>query len=435
MSEVPFLDLTDEGDDFEFPYPPSAIWLIFSLEFPVLYRDRKFILVTQPYYGDHASPMNYGEGILYPPFSAFPVDFRFFAPRTLGDARKLLDQVEQEKFNREFIDGMAYNLGLGEPKYERINARPIDEFKISPRGHNTFKLFRIVRFRCWHSASFGKRNLTDPESLKGLYYVPLDLPQVAVPNVRYGPHRYRFNSKMVASHFNRIVGTYAGERSRDKYTVISEGDILSDEQGWIVFLDISGFGRAEAATREKGFHPSETSIEIARSLRRHISELFAALFQSMNVLQYVTMGDGFIAAVPFRAIDDDVQFFRSLHEATMKFGREIDRLNGLLRPSGETLGVRLCILRGDYCYGKVGGLSALRADFDGTILIDGARLDAATKEQLSADERKGTLVVAAYDVDFLTSFDPLPFELRTFSMQVKEASVKGAFRLYPLDKP
>lgn len=329
---------------------------------------------------------------------------------------------------------MAYNLGLGEPKYERVNAKPIDEYKISPRAHSTFKLFRIGRFRCWHSASSGKRNLTDPDGVKGLYYIPLDISPIEDLTTRCGPHRYRFNSKMVTSHFDRVTSTYAAERNRDRYTIINEGDILHQEEGWIIFLDISGFGRAEAATRERSFHPSDSAKDIALSLRRNISELFGSMFQTLNVLQYVTMGDGFIAAIPFRSVDDDQTFFRSLNAATMRLSREINRLNQLMRQSGETLGVSVSILRGEYRYGKVAGLSALRADFDGTILIDGARLDAACKEQLSPEERKGHLVVSSYELDSLVRFDPRPFDPRDFAMQVKEASVTGVLRVFPLDE-
>lgn len=423
-----FFDLSDEVDDFEFPYPPTSIWLIFSLEFPIIYESERYVLVTQPYYGDYTSLINFGEGIWYPPFSAFPIDVGYFPPRTLGDVRRRVDKVAEEKFDPEFVNEIAYNLGLGEPQYERIGERPVDEYKLSPRGHNIYKSFRLYRYRCWHRGTAGKRNLTDPEGIKGLYYIPVSdaLSPVSHPNL--GPHTLRYFSRVVATHFSRVKAAYAADKSVDKFTIVEDADLVNEERGYLLAFDISGFGRAELATRLRGFHPRESGDAIAFSFRKALSECFLKFFRRLNVLQFVTLGDGFIAGVPVRTIASEDQFRLELSEAIKEMCVTLDGINALIKNSGEVLGLRVCIVKGDYRFGKIAGISSLRPEFDGDLLIDAARLDVAMKETLAPEERKGGLALASYsdrniDLDILENTQALPIEC-----DVKEKNVQGVLR-------
>lgn len=427
-----FIDLTDELDTFEFSHPPLSVWLIFSLEFPALFCDEKFLLVTQPYYGDINSKANFGEGIWYPPFSAFPIDIRFFPIRNLGDLRRKLEEVEQEKFHSEFVDAMAYNLGLGEPRYERIAERPIDEYKLSPRGHNAYKFFRLVRYRCWHLGASKKRDLVDPESLKGLTYVPLRILETASQSDCLGPHSHIFFSKVVATHFERLSRTYRGERSTDKYTILSRSDLVNAESGYLLFFDVSGFGRAEAAMRERSFHPIQSSFDIAQSFRARLSEIFLDFFQTQNLSQYVTLGDGFIAGVPYRIIENKDTFYGKLSESLKRLCSSLNELNGHLVNSGEAVGLRACIVEGEYRYGKIAGLSSLRSEFDGTLLIDAARLDSGAKDSLSPGERRGHLVVASYSRESLNIGVCGDVEVKELLVTVKETSATAVMKVLPL---
>ncbi|MEM7242982.1 MAG: hypothetical protein AAF429_12420 [Pseudomonadota bacterium] len=428
-----FLDLTNESDDFEFPHPPSAVWLIFSLEFPAIYQGEKYILATQPYYGDASKTVNFGEGIWYPPFSAFPVDLRFFPTRNLGEMREKLEQTEREKFHEEFIDEIAYNLGLGEPRYERVRERPIDEYKLSPRGHNVYKFFRLVRYRCWHSGKDGLRNLADPETAKGLAYIPLNLPKVSIQSKKLGPHRFRFYSRVVATHFEHLVGTYRGERTIDKYTQFSDADIVNAEEGFLLFFDVSGFGKTEAATRTASFHPTETSSDIAQSFRTVLSQYFLAFFQELEISHYVTLGDGFIAGVPYRSIKSKPDFFRCLSSALGNLSKALREMNNRIENSGESVGLRASVLEGEYRYGRIAGLSSLRAEFDGTLLIDAARLDAGTKEHLSPIQRSRHLIVSSYsekclDIPILNGCD-----IKDFEVDVKEKKATSFMKIIDFD--
>lgn len=429
-----FMDLTDELDDFEFPSPPTAVWLIFSLEFPAIFDGRKFIPVTQPYYGDLKSSANFGDGIWYPPFSAFPIDLRFFPTRTLGDVRRKLEQVELEKFHPEFIDAMAYNLGLGEPRYEKINERPIDEYKLSPRGHNVFKFFRLIRYRCWHPNENKKRDLVDPECLKGLTYVPVDLAQKSVPGEHLGPHTHRFFSKVIASHFGRLAKTYSQERLVDKYTSLLPSDLVNTESGYLLFFDVSGFGKAEAATRERSFHPMQSTSEIAQSFRSLLSQLFLRFFQEIGISQYVTLGDGFIAGVPYRISSDRDGFLEELSSALKDLCDALLDLNDHLANSGEAVGLRACIVEGDYRYGKISGLSSLRPEFDGTLLIDAARLDSGAKDALAPEERSGHLVLISYQKENLELPIAARAKVREIKFRVKEKQASAFLKTLPFRK-
>ena len=416
-------DLTDINGEYVFEQPPTDCWVIFSLEFPTIYSQRKYIMVTQPNYGTDPS-LNLGGGIWYPPFLSFQFPQRRTPLRKLGDLRKIAEEVEKEEYSCDLVESAVYNMGLGEPKFEKCDPNPyIDEYKKSPRNHDRYKFFRIVRIRCWHDVNEGKQDLADPESIKGQYYVPLDAPKISPDIDELGPHNVRYFSRVVGSHFDVLQKYYGEETAEQKYTKFSDGHLVNSEDGYILFLDVSGFGAMESRIQNDSFNPNMERRETAESFRVTMSRFFLAFCEKLNILQYVTLGDGLIAGVPKHTILCPDVFLCDLSDGLAELGKKLHEMNNRMLPSGEIVGLRTCIVKGEYRYGKIAGLSSLRAEFEGDILIYAARLDEATKETLTVEERKGLLVVASPLPEILDIKLVKDSDVCVIKKKIKETSV------------
>jgi hypothetical protein len=368
-------DLTGQADSVQLDPPPSELWALVSFEFPIFFENKKFILLTHPYYGSPQSGANLGEGILYPPFTATHIDMGFFKPRTLGDARKRFASIEKSLLSRQGFEQTAYNQGLGEPEFEILP--PIDELKTSPREHDIWKFFRILRVRAWNHTEKGRRNIADPERIKGHFFVPLDLSVTSelAPGTA-GPHRHRFTSKILGSHFGQVSEFYSKDNQPEKYTALSRNDTINREKGYLLFFDISGFGTLNQLTETSLSNPLESGLAIAEKFRGVVVSMFEEFCAAIGSAQIRVMGDGFICGCPARFFgNDDTLFATRFIMAWQQLSASITRMNAQLGPSTRKLGSRMIVVSGEYLYGRVGGLVGLTADFDGGLLIRGARLE------------------------------------------------------------
>lgn len=421
---IVYQDLTEKPDQYEFPVPPMQCWLIVSLEFPISFENQRYLLVVQPYYGDYKSKLNNGEGILYPPFTAFPIDLGYFRPDTLGAMRERIEGEADKVFKHQVVDQVAYNLGLGEPRHEPIGH--IDEYKVSPREHDAYKFFRIYRFRCWHQKTKGRRNISDPEALKGHFMVPMDISEIGDDDTRsrFGPHDYRFISKPLAGHFRRILSDYSVENSTEKTTCLEEGDLVNFESGFVALLDLSGYGNIALQTREKRSSPTEGGLEIARRFRFHVAQAFDLFFRNLGTTQSRITGDGFVCGVPIRiCCGQESVFYARLKHALIELRKFVNQINQNLAEEGLTIGIRFSLEKGDFVYGRIGGPCSISADFDGEAVIDAARCDQAITDTISSEVRCTKLLIGSSNKDCIKKIAEMfetPMSYSTRSVKTKE---------------
>lgn len=422
-----YLDLSNKPDDFEFETPPSQIWLLISLEFPVIYDEEKYLLMVQPYYGDYGSTINNGEGILYPPFMAYAIELGFFRPNTLGSARERAGIEAKKVLNSTTIDQITYSLGLGEPRHEPIGV--IDEYKVSPRGHDSVKYFRIHRYRCWHPTEKGKRNITDPEGLKGHFFVPLKLlPHDRAEQARFGPHSHKFRSKVVATHFAQVKETYVSERSSQKTTLAHLSDVANFESGFLLHFDISGYGNVDLGARTRRSNPLESGATVSEKFRWKLFQHFEEFFQVLGTQQTKLTGDGFVCGCPLRYFEDKPENFLSAFQtALLGLCHKLHQMNENTSDAELSLGARIVILRGQYVYGKLGGLISSHPDFDGEMLITAARTDQALSLAIEPASRRAKVLVASDSNEVIEEVRKvlgLDLVVETVAHQVKERTVE-----------
>lgn len=367
-------DVTSLGNDFALSSPPTEIWVITSLEFPVIYAGRKYLLCTQPYYGVLSSPNNFGEGILYPPFFSRKIDHGYIKPQRLGQVREAMATVDPYMRSPVEWAAFAYNLGLGEPEFEYLGH--IDELKSSPREHGPTKFFRVIRVRAWNPAPLGKRNISDPEFIKGHFFVPLDLSPFDGPKVEaLGPHKYRFASKAMASHFDVLQQFYNNEASSERYTTIAADEVVNLESGVIAFFDVSGFGFLELSSDTHNADPLSEGSLVSERFRVALASRFEQFFTEVGSSQSRIMGDGFVCGIPFRFYGHDKEaLIQSVLFAWKRMIGDLEAMNNRTAADIRKVGSRFVLTTGDYKYGRVGGLAGFNADFDGRNVIVAARI-------------------------------------------------------------
>jgi hypothetical protein len=419
-----YYDVTAAMDSHELELPPQQAWILVSFEFPVVTGGGRFLLMIHPYYGDYNSKINNGEGILYPPFVAYPVELGYFRKRNLGAIREKIDSVARDViFNsRNLVDQYAYNLGLGSPNSELVEK--LEEFKSSPREHSVGKFFRLYRYRCWHTEAKGKRDISDPEGLKGHCFVPLGTDNKAgFEGEAGGPHTYRYLSKPLATQFGKISAQYLGEAGTEKFTSLDRDDLVNVENGYVIWMDLSGYGNFNVYSRQT---PSalRSGSELAVEYRFHVASIFEEFFSVVGTSQHRINGDGFLCGLPMRNFGSAEAAMKAVAKGIELLGQKIMQINSNVDEPNFSIGIRLCVQPGDYVYGKVGGLRALRADFDGEAVITAARTDKAIADNFGSKERRTLVTIASTDCGCLSLIKEQlsdSFEMNKLISTVKES--------------
>ena len=379
--------ILDELPDAEnLPYVPTQLWLLLTLEVVISDAHGASMLVTYPSYGLEGTVEDgtLEEGYWAPPFCGFPVSLGFRAPDTVGAVRNRFHEHEADMDMGQSIAALAYVMGLPSPEITRIGS--FIELKKSPRSPDLWKCYKIHRFACKGLGQRGRRNLADPECRKGYVFLPLsELDSVLTSREDVGHCRQEryYLSKPLMSNVDFVLSSPERLTALQAQAIpLAPSDFRHEEQGLLVCADLAGFGAAckFAADNMRSF--TETGSEIAAFYRESVGCLFYRFFDRVGVAQARTAGDGFLAAIPARHFVDG-----SLAETLRRFLveyrgllEEVEHLNQAIGDETKRVGSRLALHFGTYRFGRIALSRSVSADFDGSSVIEVARLEAALRE-------------------------------------------------------
>ncbi|WP_109769491.1 hypothetical protein [Oceaniradius stylonematis] len=366
-----FVDIRDEN--FVLPDVPIQSWIIISLEISVKYRGEYYVLMRHPYYVNEG--LGYSEGWLYPSFFAFTHSFDTFPPQNAGEWKRETDEALNGMNIKARANELAHLAGLG--PLEIMHEGSMFELKSSPSHGGAKRLYRIERYSCKLRNNRHVADLIDPLCLKGHIFVPLQLLEDKKEVSEKEPLTFR--GKRIILNFSeamRDIGNLA--RIKSRAINIERNDLVVDDEGWILIVDVAGFGRlCDHVSTEQG-NIFESGDAIRERFRFTLAELFESVLDEAGCSQTYFTGDGLIAAFPTRLCItnefDQLNMFMKAYTRLMEFLTEISqRLDGKVEPVGS----RLVVHYGQYEFGRVGGPSTVNANFSGDAIVEVARSESA----------------------------------------------------------
>jgi hypothetical protein len=381
--------LTTEHDSMRLVAPPTAIWIISTLEVTAHQESEAHLLLTLPSYAfeEAESGVDHGEGYWAPPFVAYPVPISFSPPTSVGSLRRLIDRHQSGLDLMGGLAHLAYQLGLRDTDFAYRGE--FIEVKTSPRSPGLVKAYRIVRHGLVSVDETSLRNLADPDVRRGFVFLPLDT-YTEVTRPRDSPAHGRverwFLGKPLISNVEHVVAE-SSSRSvmRGSSIELPRWLFSRTESGLLCTVDLAGYGAALKYAAEKMHSFSQSRVAIQEAFRKSIASQFERMLGKLGVTQMQTAGDGFLAALPGRVFPDVAATVDELLRSWAEVLGEIAALNAAVQDLGMRVGSRMSLHRGNYEYGRIGGISSFAAAFDGSSVIEVARLD----QGLSAAMRSG----------------------------------------------
>jgi hypothetical protein len=149
------------------------------------------------------------------------------------------------------------------------------------------------------------------------------------------------------------------------------------ESGLVCAADLAGYGSAHRYASENMHAFGLRQDEISQFFRRSVATRLEEMLTTVGTTQVQTAGDGFLAAFPDRVSEDRTSKVAEIVSRWTTVTEEVERLNGYIRDQRFRIGSRLAIHSGDYDYGRIGASSSFVPAFDGTCIIEVARLEQA----------------------------------------------------------
>lgn len=402
------------------------------MELYVRYENEVFSLLVHPFYARPDMIEEIGaEGFLYPPYFGSLVDFGMFGPKTVGHwlekTQKKLDELDTDDLRDEIQN--VYGIGPLITNHRET----ILEIKESPVKSAERKLYRVERFVCQPAEDRPLRNITDPHFLKGHIFIPIS--QNAVKDFESDSYRKYVKGR-------EIVGNYQNVLSRSdevKYAIkhaanTTRQDWVTIESGYLVLIDIAGFGQMTQHIKSKSGNIFETGSDIADRFRNGIAEVFeSVLFVSDPVQSYFT-GDGMIASLPLRGNGGEavLKAFLDRYKQCLTYLDELNHAaSELSKKTGDehpTVGSRITIHHGSYEFGRIGGPRSTSGNFSGDSIVELARTESALSQAIKDQDGDGCHWIGFTDsahskLTAAKATELLGKKLKTYSTRIKERDV------------
>jgi hypothetical protein len=233
--------------------------------------------------------------------------------------------------------------------------------------------------------------LADPDSRKGIAFMPIDKRYEAVTRSRYCEAHRRterlYRSMPIETNVCAIIEDEEHGRDLKRQAVQLKRDVFFREYVGLLFCgDIAGYGAA--TTYAEGSMKDFSKQDHGAVLRDSAAVAFTDLFLAAGVTQVHIAGDGFICAIPL-AVSSDVSTdavssaLDQFTAAYMKYIESLDVLNDQLQhharanatSKAPTLGSRLAVHYGRYRYGKMSQAASLLTGFDGREIVAVSRFE------------------------------------------------------------
>ncbi|TQC42211.1 hypothetical protein EEB14_50120 [Rhodococcus sp. WS4] len=373
--------ITDEPDEESLNATVSAVWVIGTLEISVKDDEGRIgIILSQGSYAlDNPHSPAHDEGYWVPPNVAYPIQFKYSPPTTVGSLRRLTDERVNSSQLQDDMDRLAYSMGLRDANPTKRSS--FIEIKTSPRIPNTVNAYVFVRFSVTSVAGECLRNLSDPEGRKGYVYYLLDAPVEERSLINSSYHQrceHWYLGKPLMSNVEALVTDPVRlEQIRHSAILVSGELFYRKERGIICVADLAGYGAALRYANEEMFDFGEDQERIAQFFRHSITRRLEEMASSLGTTQVQTAGDGFIAALPERTHPDTSAEILYVLKCWSALLSGVAKLSSKIRDEKLRIGSRMSLHYGEYLYGRISGISSFSPAFDGASIIEAARLEQA----------------------------------------------------------
>ncbi len=334
------------------------------------------------------------------------------------------------------------------------------ELKQSWSQPQVTKLYRILRYR--GQVNCDNSMLADPDSRKGIAFIPIDQRYEAVTRTRYCEIHRRterlYRSTPIEANVCAVIEDDEQRRDLKRQAVQLKRDVFFREYAGLLFCgDIAGYGAATSYA--EGYMRDFSKQDYGAVLRDSAAVAFTDLFLAAGVTQVHTAGDGFICAMPLAAWPADISSgavrnaLDQFATAYIEYIESLDVLNDQLKRhaaanatgKAPVLGSRLAIHYGQYRYGKMSQAASLLTGFDGREIVAVSRFEQGLRAvsktpALARRHRIHDLAhVAAASKEAMSAWGgkrglpPCLAPLGTFKAVSKE--FKGAATLLQLERP
>jgi hypothetical protein len=379
-----YLILEDRADHEALPATPTQLWIIVTLEVAVRDALGEYLLLIYPSYSlSPDSEKQTDEGFWAPPFVGLPIPFTFDVPDSVGAVKRCFDSYEKQEDLKSRVEQLAYLLGLSNPQIVYLGR--FTELKISPRTPSITKCYRIHRYSLREIDHKSRRNLADPECRKGYVFLPLNnMPAVVKQRdcAEHGRNEWLYLSKPINSNLQGILENPRLVDEMRSHAISLQGvEFFREEEGFIVAVDLAGYGTACKYAAEHMGSFDKTGREIATQLRMSVAGLFYAFLARIGLSQVHMAGDGLICGFPRRLFEDRdaSRALQGFFGSYLEFLGEVETLNSYISDPACQVGSRIAVHYGPYRFGRVAQARSFAPDFDGAAIVEVARLEAALR--------------------------------------------------------
>jgi len=259
-----------------------------------------------------------------------------------------------------------------------------------------FSWYYIRNFYVTDINKQGQINLIDPDSLKGIHLFNLDH-NLDTMFFDEDKNFLYYRGRPMATNLTYILK----EGKLDTHNKQYLNDIVSTERvynetGYIFMYDINSSGKIRQSIEDHYKSLDQSGREIAETFLNKITQIFTEALIENDINQYQLAGDGFIASIPdgngHPGFGDSINIIKKVCTTVHT------KINQWLEKSQMLISAKVTICKGDYTYGKVGGLTSAYSSYVGKILFDLERLQSglgdyirSTHSELSLDIKDNKL--------------------------------------------
>ncbi|MGY3129156.1 class 3 adenylate cyclase [Agrococcus sp. UYP33] len=391
------------------------------------------------------------EGYWAPPNLQYHVNQKYEAPQNVDEIVAHFHRYVRDHAERmlEDVTLLAESFGLRGAVIGRVAEDLLIELKPSINQPTKTNAFCTVRFALEDLRERSEANLVDREGRHGFVLLPLDGDAKAEliserPDVNgTGILSLYFLGKPLISGLGYILRdrVRVGEIRRRAINVEDEATRL-EQTGIVAVADIAGYGRVLTSK----YHGILAEANSER--RRYQALVLAALETALTATgttQVQTAGDGFVAGYPTGEGMLPAETLLNVISQWTTTVRLVEEINTKLANASNDsrLGSRIALNYGEYEWGRINGISSFSPAFNGTAVVDTARLEQGLNihvaELIQSGELDGPQHVLVLSSAFSDVIDADALEAAlseiiaqgwedcgTISLRAKERKIDGA---------
>jgi len=391
------------------PYVPEEMFIVNCFYCILKEGDEYYLPLVYPSYKyDDQKEMIVG-GTWTPPYTAITISADFcqseadaINPRLVKEefGSYLLHECEKiEKNIESFFDYLGIR-GAKIAEEPFIDYQGIPRDKIAKKPFLEFIEYKTAvhsdKFSCYYIRNFyvtdidkrGQINLMDPDSLRGIHL--FNLKEVETMSFDKDKNFLYYKGRPMATNLTYILKEDKLDTHNKQYlnNIVSTEKVYN-ETGYIFTYDINSSGKIRQFIEDNYKSLHQSGKDIADTFLNIITKIFTEVLIKNDIKQYQLSGDGFIASIPQeneqRHSKEHIDYIDRIRKICMTVHKEIYRY---LEKSKMSISAKVTICKGNYTYGKVGGLTSAYSSYVGEILFNLNRRQSALSDYIKSESSK-----------------------------------------------